>query len=121
MRLGVHELLGEFEERDLLGGHHQAEVLALEHEDHAVLEAVGHRLLADQRPLLGQPALLVVLDGGAGRQVPLQEGLRDRGASPTVVWGFLEVGNGPLVVVWGFVFWRVEFGVFWGWERDVRL
>lgn len=76
VRLGIHKFLGEFEERDLLGADHQAEVLAFQEENDAVLEPVGHRLLAHQCPLLGQPAFLVVLDGGSGRQVPLQEGLR---------------------------------------------
>lgn len=76
MRLGVHKFLGEFEEWDLLGADHQAEVLAFQEENDAILEPVGHRLLAHQCPLFGQPAFLVVLDGGPSRQVPLQEGLR---------------------------------------------
>jgi len=92
VRLGVHELLRELEERDLLGAHHEAEVLALQHEDHPIFQAVGHRLLADQRPLLGQPAVLVVLDGGSGRQVPLQERLG--GGKGHVNVAFLRLSRG---------------------------
>ena len=76
VRLGVHKFLGEFEEWDLLGADHQAEVLAFQEENNAILEPIGYRLLAHKCPLFGQPAFLVILDGGSSRQVPLQEGLR---------------------------------------------
>lgn len=76
MRFRVHKLLREFEERDFFGAHHQAEVMALQDKDNPVLQAIGHWLLADQSPLLRQPAVLVVLDGGPRSQVPFKERLQ---------------------------------------------
>ena len=61
MRFGVDELLGELDVGDALGGHHQAEVYALEQEGGSLLQTAGDAVLTDQCPVPGQPALLPVL------------------------------------------------------------
>lgn len=78
VRLGVDVLLRQLDVGDPPARHHQAEVHALEQEDGTVLQAAGERVLADQRPLAGQPVVPAVLQGGTRSQVALQEGLVGR-------------------------------------------
>lgn len=76
MRFGVYEFFREHDERNLLHTDDEAEVQALEREHDAILQALRDGLFAQEPPLRGQPALLVILQGGARAEVPLQEGLR---------------------------------------------
>lgn len=76
MRFGVYELFREHDEWDFLHSDDEAEVQAFEDENESIPQPVGHGLVADEPPLRGEPAFPVVLQRGAGTEVPLQEGLQ---------------------------------------------
>lgn len=80
MRLRVYELFWEFDEGDFLHISNKAEVQALEDKNNPVLQAACDRFLANERPLLGEPAIPVVLEGWARAEVTLQECLARKGS-----------------------------------------
>lgn len=75
MRFGVYELFREHDERNFLHIDNEAEVQAFKDKNESIPQPVGHSLVADEPPLRGEPALPVVLQCGAGAEVPFEEGL----------------------------------------------
>ena len=75
VRFGVYELFREHDERDFLHIDDEAEVQAFEDKNESIPQPVGHGLVADEPPLRGEPALPVILQRGAGAEVPFEEGL----------------------------------------------
>lgn len=73
--LWVNELLAEPQEGQRCNRDDQGEVEASQGEHQALTQGRGHRLLAHQSPLAPPAVLLLVLHGGAGGEVTLQEGL----------------------------------------------
>lgn len=74
--LGVNEFFTQCKEGERSHRDNEGEVEAPEREHEALPQRRGHGLFADQCPLTPPAVLPLVLHGGTGRQVTLQEGLK---------------------------------------------